>query len=337
MSKKQREKKYNTLMLRTLAEELNKIRRPIGEDKALVPIKVEDIYLLEKAIYMMPKKEREALEKMYGLIEGTIPKGKLWRKGHNNEKDIALRNQAVKTYDAMRSLLSLDMLYVYDKCFQALVASIVTKMDKPDNMSDMEAIKYLLLFFVFMMGGPNMIYEEEARSTGWDEENIGNYDLYTLLQATWESSISLMPEKNINMNLLKEVIGMFDISDIVSMKRYVGLPIGKQNISVSWIDLQTFAQIRKFKEKLFSQGEWVTTEKLIYTQRTTKMNLTPFSDAMKYLRNNDTEKYREEERTTEIELTTGKKELVFYKIGALKFTDPYEMLSLYLCRRALKA
>ena len=337
MSKKQREKKYNTLMLRTLAEELNKIRRPIGEDKALVPIKVEDIYLLEKAIYMMPKKKREALEKMYGLIEGSIPKQNLFGKGYNNKKDIAMRNQAVKVYDSMRSLLSIDMLYVYDKCFQALVANIVTKMDKPDNMSDMEAIKYLLLFFVFMMGGPNMIYEEEARSIGWNEENIGNYDLYTLLQATWESSISLMPEKNININLLKEVIEMFDISDIVSMKRYVGLPIGKQNISVSWIDLQTFAQIRKFKEKLFSQGEWVTTEKLIYTWRTAKMNLKPFSDAMKYLRNSDTEKYRDGQKTLEIELTTGQKELVFYKIGALRFTDPYEMLSLYICRRALKA
>lgn len=336
MSKK-RERKYNTLMLRKLAEDLNKVRQPIGEGKFLVRINVEDIYLLEKAIYMLPKKERENLEKMYGLIEGTIAKAKTLRKGHVNERDIALRNQAVKTYGAMRDLLDLDMLSVYDKTFQRLVADIVIKMDKPDNMSDMEAIKYLLIFFIFIMGGPNMLYEEEARSIEWDREDEGVYDPYTLLQATWESSISLMPDGNINIALLKEVIEMFDISDVVSMKRYVGLPIGKRNICINYTDLQTFADIRRFKERIFSQGEWVTTEKLIYAQMVEKINLAPFSDAMKHLRNNDTEKYRKEERTTEIELSTGKKELVFYKIGALSFTDPYEMLSLYLCRRELRA
>lgn len=334
---KKRERKYNTLMLRELAKDLNEIRRPIGEDKSLVQIKVEDIYLLEKAIYMLPKKERETLEKMYGLVEGTIAKSKSLRNGHNNERDIALRNQAIRTYDAMRSLVKVDMLYVYDKCFQDLVANIVTKMEKPVNMTDMEAIKYLLIFFIFIVGGPHMLYEEEAKSVGWNEEDVGNYDMYTLLQATWESSISLMEEKNINMTLLKEVVEMFDISDVISMKRHVGLPIGKQNVYIQTTDLETFARIRKFKENLFSKGEWTVTEKLVYDSFTSKLNLKPLSDAMKYLRNSDTEKYRCEDRAIEIEVSTGKKELVLYKIGSLRFTDPYEMLSLYLCRRALKA
>ena len=182
-----------------------------------------------------------------------------------------------------------------------------------------------------------MLYEEEAKSVGWNEEDVGNYDMYTLLQATWESSISLMEEKNINMILLKEVVEMFDISDVISMKQHVGLPIGRQNVYIQTADLETFARIRKFKENLFSKGEWTVTEKLVYDSFTSKLNLKPLSDAMKHLRNNDTEKYRCEDRAIEIEVSTGKKELVLYKIGSLRFTDPYEMLALYLCRRALKA
>lgn len=339
---KKREIKYSKEALRSLAKELSQVRKPITEGAALSEVRVADIEDLEKAIRSLPEKKKKALEKFWGLAEGSVPyreRAKPLVKGNNKQINIAYWNMAGKVYESMRDLLELDRLYVYDSYFQELVKKILTKLDlsNAEEMDEMEAIKYLLIFFIFIMGGPLMIYEEEARSLGWEDEEIGSYDFYTLLETTWQSSISLMPDGNINMGLLKDIVEMFDIQDVCSMKRYVGLPVGKQNISISYTELETFKEIRSFKERIFAEGEWLTTELLIYNQGAKLIDLGPFAEATAELRNGDTEKYRTEDKTTEIEMSTGKKKLVYYQIGSMKFTDVYEMLSLYACRRALKA
>ena len=200
-----------------------------------------------------------------------------------------------------------------------------------EDISDIDLIRYILIFLVFISNGPQMIYEDN-NELDVEKEEEGGFDKYALLNYVWEHSYKNLPDASINLKLLIETLGMFDLKDILIMKRYVGLPVPKEFDDSQIPQLDSFKTIREFKERIFAEGSWETTEFLICGGGTLQSQKANFMEEIhKIMMGHPIYKYKT--ATKEVKLSTGTKTLDAYNIGGLKFTDEYECMALYLNRR----
>lgn len=328
MGKKRKCLKYDKRALQNLADALKNSRREI-KTGAITKLFVET-QKLERVIKTLPKKEREAIEKYWGLNPGTpilanqkVPLATLL-------KDVAKQRLKKQGMEGMYKLVNLQFASQYDPNVEELIKHIVSKCDtKETNMSEMDVVRHVLIFLIFFEGGPHMIYEDEGECLTEKEEQMGEFDMYTLLDIAWKNVMSTMPDNSINLKLLMETINMMDCSDVNLMREYVGFSIEKEQEGSENNKLVSFADIRKFKERIFEYGAWEVTNALIFTQGVRKTNMAPFAQKMPALKKSQWKKLADCQRgNKEIPLSKGVIEVPVYKIGGLTFTDPYEIQSL---------
>ena len=161
---------------------------------------------------------------------------------------------------------------------------------------------------------------------------MASLDEYSLLYAGWEEMVKNLADGAINLKLLLEAIDMFDVKDVVSMKRFVRLPIERAYSRDEKEEFEKLKQIRLLKESIFPDGEWETIEQLIYGNKTKEIDFEELSDALSILRCNWERVEEYKIGTKAYLLSTGKKELPVYDIAGLRFTDTYEIMFLSVCR-----
>ena len=389
MGKTRKQVKYDQQALHLLATEIVRFRQPLSGN--MIPELMVDETKLEEAVKELPKKEREILEKFWGLIPGTksmigivradtlqdkffrnlekypyclmgnltlidylnfeklpieekVSLEKLWSLilGTKNTissarirmlKDKAFRDLVNHSYRLMEKLTSIDYLHFFDKNVKELIEKIVSKINREgcEDISDIDSIRYILIFLIFMSNGPQMIYEDN-NELDVEKEEEGGFDKYALLKYVWEHSYKNLPDASINLQLLIGTLEMLNIQDVVTMKKYVGLSVPKEFDDSQIPQLDSFRTIREFKERIFSEGSWETTEFLICGGGTLQSQKANFMEEIhKIMMGHPIYKYKT--ATKEVKLSTGTKTLDAYNIGGLKFTDEYECMVLYLNRR----
>lgn len=332
MGKKKQNVNYDRKALENLTIHIEKARQPLKDGN--IPKLNIDLELLEKTIKSLSKKERELMEKFWGLIPGTPIRSENILFKIN--KDTALRNMLNAAYEIVEKLISIEYLYLFDIDVKNVVDRFATRIDKSgyEEISDMDAIKYLIIFLVFIACGPQMIYESEGIKTITEkEEKIGYFDNYSLLQASWYGSAKNFPEKSIKLGLIISAIEMFNVKDVIAMRKYVNLPIGKEFEGIETDDVKTFQQIRHFKEKIFPNGAWDNACAIIYGDNIERDILEKFCEHFPEFRADWGSLRKFKKGKVTIETSEGRVKIPEYKIEELYFTDVYEVMFLYLSRK----
>lgn len=373
--KKLKNQAYDKEAMQFFAKILKHFRTPI-EARGL-PLLSVNLERLEELIKGLSNKERETLEKYWGLIPGTPNHGanmintrttgsiavrNMMNDGFNvmnqspmrmfpepsrqgttitvkKANDIAMKNMANSACNIMKDLILIENMCCYDEQAKEVVQNLCTKFNKSglEGMSEIEMIKYFLIFLIFFYCGPKMVFEEDNKELidKVQEEN-GHFDEYALLRSAWEQTACNLEDDSINLKLLIEAIQMFDLKDVIAMKKFARLPISKDDFAYETPTLESFADIRRFKERIFPEGAWDVTTALIYAPGYQPMDLSFFAKQMQIFRKDwsKIEDFKKEEEKT-IHISTGEKKLSLYEIGDLPFTDSYEIMFLYVCRNIL--
>lgn len=326
MGKKNRHAGYDEKRLSNLATAITHFRKPIEEGE--FPKVIVDLSGLEKAIGLLPSKQRKTLESFWGLVPGSIDHSR--HMNTKKERELAYKNMLDSAFDVVKSMLSIEYMYLYEKNAHDLVSKYVKKINRSgyENLPDIDVIKYVLIYWIFFLHGPKMIFEKADSEIDETYGEIGHFDEYSLLNATWEGNVKNMPDDSINLKLLIEMLDMFDAKDVVTMKNFIGLPISRDDKDLATESLNNFKQIRLFKERIFPDGGWNVTDQLIFGEDTEDINVEKLTVALTLVSSNWSiiEEYIIGETT--LVISSGVVELPVYEIAGLKFTDPYEIMCL---------
>lgn len=310
---------YSRQNLEIVARNLEVARKPIS-DGDIPKIRVNR-KALEKVIKDLPKKERKAVEKFFGLIPGTI----------NHSQNIfglgkvAYNNMLQEAKDVLTKLVSVEYLVKFDETVAKLVESLAKKVNKGDlKLSDIDVCKYLNILCIVFDGGPQMPFDNEDK-INLDSENLF-FDDYAMLNVLYKSLVDSIPDHSLNLRLLQEAIDMLDVADVIAIKRFVGLELTKKEEAEfgEEVKVSTLREVRLLKERVFPYGIWNETIELILGKY---KNFNQFIEAMTLVRQDlsNLAKYEtgeEDSFPTSKGITTVKK----IKIGDLEFTDPYEVM-----------
>lgn len=329
LGKKQQPVNYDRTNLKGLANYMERTRAPMNGGS--LPKLCINLDRLEETIKGLPRKPREATEKFWGLIPGTINhsfgKSKLGKDAY----DIMFTNAK----EVIKDLLTLEYSSRYDENVASLVEKLAAKVDKGDmEMSNIEVVKYLIAFFIIFYGGPQMLYEkEDSIDTGIDNKAV--LDEYAMLLETDNELKGLIPDNSINLKLWMQVIEMLDIKDGLAIKKFARLNISKEDLRTfdEIEDIKVLQQIRAFKERIFPYGGWWVTTNLILDP--TKVELDGFMDRLDLLRRDWGNIKLFRSKTKQVMTSQGERDLLVYNIGGLEFTDPYEVMLLYVARNLI--
>ena len=332
MGKKKQKANYDKGRLRNLAAQICRIRKPTS--KGGIPAIKVDIEGLEKALLKLERKEREVMERFWGLIPGTPDHSQYHFSAARKSNDIAHNIMADKVVEVIKKLVSFEYLYLYDKGLKKLVDNILTKINKAgvEEISDMNAVKYLIIFLVFISGGPHMVFEQYDAEIDLENDSKGTFDDYSLLQRIWVQTGNIVKDGSINLKLIMELVEMFDIKDVITMKRFVRLPIDRKDEDIETESLSTFKDIRLFKERIFPYGNWEFTNLMIYYGGTYEVNLNEFGEKLNTLRSDWSSIKNFATVKTVVNTSAGQRELQVYEIGGVEVTDIYEVMFLYVSR-----
>ncbi len=331
-SKKRKNVIYEKRALESLQKHLAYFRRPIPNGN--IPGITGTVEDLGKAVSMLPQKKKEALERFWGLLPGTTNHAKTIFNG--KKKDLAYENMLNNSNEALKELLTIEYLYVYDSNVRGVIDNILKKVDRKGlDISDIDVIKYVLIFLIFIAGGHHMIFENDDHDINLESEENIHFDEYALLDTMWKESACWLEDSSINLALLIEIIQMFDLKDIVMMKRFVKLPLDKIEIEIETEELTTFKKIRQIKERMFSLGGWKVTSEIIYGVAISKEQENKLVNHFDEFRKNWSSVLKFKTKTKVIKTTQGEHMVDVYEIEGMEFTDLYELMSLYICRKWL--
>lgn len=321
---------YSRKNLETVAQNLEEARKPVtGGEIPELHVNREN---LEKTIKTdLTKKERDVLEKFFGLIPGTINHSKhIWGLGR-----LASNNMIKEVKEVLSKLVSVKYLAGFDEEVAKLVEDLAKKVDKGDlDITDIDIIKYLEILCIIFDGGPKMPFDNDDE-IDVDESENASFDDFGMLTAMIKAMKEL-PDHAINLKLLIEAIEMFDIKDVMAMKKFVGLKLSKKD-EREYEDVKkvkTLMEIRNLKEKVFPLGSWNTTIELIIGK---KKNFQDFIEAMEQVRRdlNILKNYETDEEYSFVSAKGEKTTVKVIKIGDLEFTDPYEIMFLCVARNII--
>lgn len=350
MSKRNSDSNYIPSRIEFLGKCLKETRRP-KEKVAWIPELQIDLQGLEKAVKSLPRKEREAIEKYFGLTGGLNHSKPLFNR---SIKDIAYTNMREAAITSLERLFELDYVVQYDSHLLNVINEMSEKVNKGSlTISNVDTIKYLLAFFIFVYNGPKMSFEEDPMTVDNSlNENLSWDEIVMVLEL--QKMFQPLPPHSVNLNLLIEFIDMLDLKDSIAVKKSVGLAVPKEFfISISDLQkgravktaidsediepLKTLSKVRHFKERIFPCGSWDVSSELILGNLGNAVNIVPFLEQLNGIRKDWSR--MENFKTKQLTLKTSEevRTLSIYNIGGLKFTDPYEVMFLYLERYNLIA
>jgi len=329
MGKKRRNAlEYDVDALKALADSIKASRKEVA-DGGLINLDI-DLDKLKEVVVGLPKKEREALEKYFGLIPGTAAVRKMKNSLERMRKDVAFCDIINRSRTAVYSLMKFEYISVYDRNAHELMQNIISKIDKGDDedISDIDIIRYFVIFLIFIIDGPKMLYEEGTDTLNEDVEAVANYEVYSTLNSVWNASMHRLEDKSISLYAIKQLISMFEVCDVQAMRKYVGLPVEKEFEEDK--PLGTFKEIRLFKERLFPYGAWSVTTSMLYYAIRPKSKIKKFSSAVNKFKRTGWKQIQDYKADGFIilEFSSGIREVSVYDIGGFIFSDPYEVMFL---------
>jgi len=332
-----KQKGYVPDALKSLAKSLQDFRRD-RTCKLGTPTFTVNLEGLEKAIKVLPRNDRENIEKFWGLTGGTNHSKKI---GILKFYDTAFNEMRRAAIDSRNLLNEIDSLCLYSEITQKRIEALVPKFDKQGmRISDIEAIKYLMAYIIYIDNGPKMSFEKDAMEVEkGDDNSINVFDTYTMLG---EMCVDLkdLPDGTIKVKILADLLEYYDFKDWMAMKQSMKMFIGKEEqkcfAGETLECLRNVGQIRKFKERIFAYGAWEITSVLLLGDPYNELHLEDFMNEMNKIHKNwaciERYKVRQEALRTSKEIRT----LDVYSIGGLEFTDPDEIRFLYLERNLIE-
>ncbi len=282
---------------------------------------------LEKAIHLLDKNDREIIEKFWGLTGGTNHSKKMKL---GNRRDLAYMQMMRKALLSFAQLTKLDFVIMYDESIKDLINYIMPKINKDgmEDISDFECVKYLVAFFVLIENGPKMSFEEDLMTVETKIDKSCYMDEYEALNELG-MELKEFPEHSISFGLVKSVFDMMDVKDTIAVKQNFGIKFDDLVRPSEIENINTFAQIRAFKERIFQYGAWEVTCNLVLGR---DVALQEFAKKFNMLRKDWSRisEFKTSQKT--LQTSTETRTLDVYTIGELEFTDPYEIMFLYLER-----
>lgn len=331
-----KQKGYVPEALKSLAKSLQDWRKD-RTCKLGTPAFTVNLKGLEKAIKALPKNDRENIEKFWGLTGGVNHSKKI---GILKFYDAAFNEMRRAAMNSIIFLNEIDSLCLYSETTQKRIETLVPKFDKQGmQISDIEAIKYLMAYIIFIDNGPKMSFEKESMEVVKGDDNSTNvYDTFIMLGEMC-SDLKDMPDGIIKLRILADLLEYSDFKDWMAMKQSMKMFIDKEDQKCldgeSLECLKNVGQIRKFKERIFPYGAWAVTSVLLLGDPYNEIQLEDFMNEMNKIHKNwsciGRYKVRKESLRTSKELRT----LDVYSIGGLEFTDPDEIRFLYLERNLI--
>lgn len=282
---------------------------------------------LQRTIETLPKEHRQNIEKFWGLTGGINHS-----KRNVTAKDGAFIQMRKMAVDSLKLLFRLEYVVVYDEYIKARISRLIKKINKNGiEISDLDAVKYLMVFQVILLNGPKMCFEtnplelDSVRNESFEDKE---YQTICELSRMFE----VIPDNSINLNLLMNWVEMFDLNDSLSIKQTFRIAIPKEFLKEEIEILKTLPQLRMFKARVFTHGAWNLTSELVFGNPNGEINLAGFVEALDEIRKDCSKiadfKSGQMQLKTIHELRT----LDVYNIGGFEFTDIYEVMFLYLAR-----
>lgn len=292
---------------------------------------------LENAIKSLPRNDREIIEKFWGLTGGINHSKKLI---FFPKKDEAFKRLSEQAVTSLRTLFRVDYMSMFDKEVKNMIEHLSTKINNKDmEISDLEAIKYLIVFLLVFQNGPKLSYETDLLAVDTDINPEFIIDEYATIKGAYEEFKDI-PDGAINIRLVCDFLEMLDFKDTLAIKKSFCIKVPTSQIPEELRKeeiepLYTLGKIRNLKERAFSYGPWEVTTELIMGNVDKKIDLEEFLKNLDRIRKNWSK--IEEFKCGHKELrTTGEiRNLNVYNIGGLEFTDIYEVMFLYLERNVI--
>ena len=336
MRKNKKTTEYVPSALKNLGNTLLMVRQPRSMQSRFFGVQI-NLEGLQEAVKSLNKVNRERIEKFWGLTGGPNHSKRL---GHCDAKDVAFKEMSNLAVLALRDLLTLDYINMYDPTISVRLTEMAKKVNKEGvNISDMDCVKYLLAFFVYVDNGPKMPWEENPMRVDTDLPENFSFDEYEVLNQMWEE-ISKYPDETISLKLLMGFFEIIDFNDMLIIKKSLRIEIPKETLpeGVKIEDVEvvrTVTEVRKLKERIFQYGAWDVVSTLIQGDLGHNVNLEAFMRELNSIRKNwgKVNEFKTGEKTlkTASEIRT----LNVYNIGGLEFTDIYEVMYLYLVRNLI--
>lgn len=296
-----------------------------------------DLNGLQRAVIQLPRQDRKNIEHFWGLTGGINHSKKSSTISSNDIAFVRMRNEAA---DSLNKLFRLDSLYLYDKKLMNLVEQLAKKIDKCNiNISDIDAIKYLLAFLVFLQNGPKLPFENDSMSIDTKINGDFIFDEYSIIKNSLDEFQDL-PDGSINLKLIQYMLDMLDIRDKIIIKKCFCIKISKEEIPEGFdvIDIEpiyTLTEIRNFKERVFSYGNWVVSDNLVFNDSVTRNMLEAFMNHLNVIRKDWSKIAEFKIAQTLLRTPHELRALDVYDIGGLRFTDIYEVMFLYIARNII--
>lgn len=280
---------------------------------------------LKKAMMTLNREDRETIEKFWGLTGGTNHSKRL-----TSAKDVAFIQMRDKACQALSQLSKLDNARMYDESVDTLVEIIGKKINMYgfENISQFEAVKYLMAFLILIENGPKMSFEQDLMKVETKVDRFCYLDEYEALYEMYEV-LKDHTDQSINFGLVKSTFDMMDVQDCAIIQKSFGLEVEDCFKSKNEDILDTFGKIRAFKERIFPYGAWDVTCMLVLGN---SVEMEEFARAVRKLHRNWSRiaEYKTSQKV--LKTSTETRNLDVYSFGDLEFTDPYEVMFLYLER-----
>ena len=297
---------------------------------------------LQKAIESLPKKEQQNIEKFWGLTGGINHS-----KRNVTAKDssfIQMRSMAV---EALRLLFRLEYVVIYDEYIKARITRLIKKINrKCVEISDLDAIKYLLVFQVILLNGPKMCYETDPLAIDpVSDESFEDKEYSAICELS--RMFEVIPDNSINLKLLIDWVENLDLKDALCIKKTFRIAIPKdflkEEIEIFKIIpkdfmekeievIRTLPQVRLFKARVFSYGPWNLTSELVFGNPDGEINLEGLMGELDMIRKDWSKIARFKTSEMALKVVDGIRHLNVYNIGELEILDPDEVRFLYLER-----
>lgn len=334
MGGKKTPKAYVPENLEFLAKSLVQISGAKNEGKEYVIVNITE---LEKAIKKLPRKDKEKIERFWGLTGGVNHSKKLVS---FNSKDKAFLTMCNEAIISLRILFRLDYMSMYNENLRNMIDYLARKINKGGmNVSDLDAIKYLIVFLVIFQNGPKMSFENDPLTIDSECSEDFTFDEYSIIKGAF-NEFKNIPDKSINLKLICNMLDMLDFKDTLIVKKTFSISIPKDEILDGYQDVEieemsTLAQVRNFKERIFPYGAWEIVNELILGNLKGEIKLEEFMKHLDKIRKDWSEIAKFKVGNTKLRTPHELRTLYVYNIGGLEFTDIYEVMFLYLERNII--
>lgn len=287
----------------------------------------------KKVIPKLPKKDRKHLETYFGINGGVNHADKAFRlRSAGRNLDMAEIEMERKTDRIIESMHTLDHLVLFHRNIQELVQKISSKTVGEEN--PVEATKWALLYATIILNGPHIFYDhtwEVQSEKKISDEGKAGFNIELLMDFLYQGLFSEFPDGDIIIPLVKLWSEDLDVCDRVTILDSFGIKKPKYLEEFEGEKLQTYADIRRIKEKIFSTGRWVTDGFLFMkTKHLEEELLDQIENAFESIRSGAKINLSEPEK---FPFGTGERDITLYSIdvneGSLEFPSIEEIMLCY--------